>query len=106
MGQKIRPDVYRLGITKGWNARWFAGKNFASKLEEDLLIRKIINDKIKPAGIVNVNIERNANNAYRVFIKAARPGLIIGRGGQGIEDLTKALILGLQKLLISRGMKS
>lgn len=106
MGQKIRPDSFRLGITKDWNARWYAGKTFGAKLQEDVLIRKVINDKIKPAGIVRVEIERNANNAYRVFIKAARPGIIIGRGGQGIEDLTKAITKALQELMRSRGVKN
>ncbi len=106
MGQKIRPDSFRLGVTRDWNARWYAGKTFGAKLQEDVLIRKVINDKIKPAGIVRVEIERNANNAYRVFIKAARPGIIIGRGGAGIEDLTKAITKALQELMRARGIKS
>lgn len=102
MGQKIRPDSFRIGVSRGWNARWYAGKTFGAKLQEDLLIRKVINDKIKLAGIVRVEIERNANNAYRVFIKAARPGIIIGRGGTGIEDLTKTITAELSKLLRAR----
>jgi len=106
MGQKIRPDSFRLGITKDWNARWYAGKTFGAKLQEDLLIRSVINDKIKQAGIVRVEIERNANNAYRIFIKAAKPGIIIGRGGTGIEDLTKAINKELQALVASRGGKA
>jgi small subunit ribosomal protein S3 len=91
MGQKIRPDSFRLGITKDWNARWYAGKSFAAKLQEDVMIRRVINEKIKLSGIVSIVIERSANNAYRIFIKAAKPGIIIGRGGTGIEDLTKAI---------------
>src|SRR6185295_4593390 len=106
MGQKIRPDSFRLGITKDWNARWYAGKTFGPKLQEDMLIRKVINDKIKPAGIVRVEIERNANNAYRVFIKAARPGIIIGRGGTGIEELTKTITKALADLMRERGVKN
>jgi small subunit ribosomal protein S3 len=106
MGQKIRPDSYRLGITKDWNARWYAGKSFAAKLQEDVLIRRVINEKIKLAGIVNITIERNANNAYRVTIKAARPGFVIGRGGTGIDDLTKALIAQLAALARERGVKN
>ena len=103
MGQKIRPDSLRLGITTWWKANWFAKKNFRNQLEEDLLIRKIIQDKISAAGIANVDIERNANNNYRVTIKAARPGLVIGHGGKGIEALNKTLESSLKKLLISRG---
>ncbi len=106
MGQKIRPDSFRLGITRDWNARWFAGKTFGAKLQEDVLIRKIVDEKIKLSGIVRVEIERNANNAYRIFIKAARPGLIIGRGGQGVEELTKALTTGIAKLHTKRGAKN
>ena len=106
MGQKIRPDSYRIGITRGWNARWFAGKTFGSKLQEDVLIRRVINEKIKPAGIVRIEIERNANNAYRIFIKAAKPGIIIGRGGTGIDDLTKAISKELAALHRERGVKS
>ena len=98
MGQKIRPDSFRLGITRDWNARWYAGKSFAAKLQEDVLIRRVIEEKIKLAGVVSVIIERSANNAYRVAIKAARPGFIIGRGGTGIEDLTKQITGELSKL--------
>src|SRR3989344_1994923 len=105
MGQKIRPDSYRLGITRGWTARWFAKKNFKDQLEEDVLIREIIDEKIALAGIVRVEIERNANNAYKIFIKAARPGLIIGRGGKGIEELSAFIDKSLRSLLLERGEK-
>jgi len=106
MGQKIRPDSYRIGITRGWNARWFAGKTFGTKLQEDVLIRRIIDEKIKMAGIVRVEIERNANNAYRIFIKAAKPGIIIGRGGNGIDELTKVLSSAIAALHRERGAKN
>jgi len=105
MGQKIRPDSFRLGITKDWNARWYAGKSFAAKLQEDVLIRRIIAEKIKAAGIVSVTIERSANNAYRIAIKAAKPGIIIGRGGTGIDDLTKVISKQLSALQKTRGTK-
>ncbi len=98
MGNKIRPDSFRLGITNWWNAHWFAKKNFKFQLEEDILIRRIINNKISSAGIARVDIERNANNNYKVTIKAARPGFIIGRGGKGIESLNKDLESALNKL--------
>lgn len=106
MGQKIRPDSFRLGYTKDWNAKWFARGGFGAQLEEDVLIRKMITDKIKMAGIVRVVIERSVNNAYRVFVKAAKPGLVIGRGGQGIEELTKFLTDGLKALFRKRGVKN
>ncbi len=105
MGQKIRPDSFRLGITRDWNARWYAGKSFAAKLQEDVVIRRVINEKIKLAGIVSITIERSANNAYRVTVKAAKPGLVIGRGGTGIEDLSKAINSELAALARKRGAK-
>lgn len=105
MGQKIRPDSLRLGIIRDWNSRWFGGRNFGAKLQEDEVIRKAINDKIKLAGIVRVEIERKANSEFRVMIKAAKPGLIIGRGGQGIEELTKFLKGKLEALYRTRGLQ-
>lgn len=106
MGQKIRPDSYRLGITQGWISRWFPKSGFKNKLEEDVLIRKVVNERIKLAGVVRIEIERNANNQYRIFIKAAKPGIIIGRGGQGIEELTKVLTSKLNALMRTRGEKN
>lgn len=107
MGHKVRPNAFRLGIIKGWSSRWFPknGK-YRYALEEDIVIRNIINSKIKQAGIVSIDIERGVNNAYRVFIKVARPGLVIGRGGKGIEDLAKAVEKGLLKLFKERGVKN
>lgn len=100
MGHKIKPNSLRIGISKGWLANWFSKKsNFKSLLEEDVLIRKIIKEKIASAGIDKISIDRTVNN-YRISIKASRPGLIIGRGGKGIEELTKFLeskIKGLRK---------
>jgi small subunit ribosomal protein S3 len=98
MGHKIKPNSLRLGILRGWNSRWIGDHEKTRRfLEEDVLIRKIISSKLSQAGIVSINIERTVN-AYRVFIKAARPGLIIGRGGKGIEDLNKEVIKSIVKL--------
>jgi len=112
MGQKINPKSLRLGITKDWPVRWFfpsLGKgpgsgpvkgrkfNFARFLEEDELIRKIIKSKISLAGIAGVEIERTNSN-LRILVKAARPGLVIGRGGKGIEELSAAIEKGLKGL--------
>jgi len=98
MGHKIKPNSLRLGILRGWNSRWIGDREKTKRfLEEDVLIRKIISSKLSAAGIVAINIERTAN-AYRIFIKAARPGLIIGRGGKGIEDLNKEVIKAVVKL--------
>ncbi|MDE2096010.1 MAG: 30S ribosomal protein S3 [Patescibacteria group bacterium] len=91
MGRRIKPNSYRLGITKPWDVRWITNKrNFAVWLEEDEKIRALIMKKIGQAGVARIEIERTPDR-YRIFIKASRPGLIIGRGGKGVEDLTKAL---------------
>ncbi|MEK7546833.1 MAG: 30S ribosomal protein S3 [Patescibacteria group bacterium] len=101
MGQKINPQSFRLGIIKNWPVRWFlpdkGGRSTYPKyLAEDEIIRKLIREKLNMAGIASVEIERTINN-LKVFIKAARPGFIIGRGGKGIEEFTKALEDSLKK---------
>lgn len=103
MGQKIRPDSLRLGIIGTWKSRWFARKSFGHQLEEDVLVRNLIHKQVDAAGIVRIDIERTANNNYRVTIKAARPGFIIGRGGKGIELLHKGIENALKKLFRARG---
>lgn len=97
MGHKIHPLSYRLGVTKNWPVRWFIKGKFAKFLEEDEAIRRVIKSKISQAGISAVEIERTSGN-LRIFIKAARPGFIIGRGGKGIEDLNKAIESALKKI--------
>lgn len=103
MGQKIRPDSFRLGITKPWNSRWFPKHGFKEQLEEDVAIRNVIQKKLATAGIVRVEIERGANSVYRIIIKAARPGFVIGRGGKGIEELNRAIEMRLTALFRKRG---
>jgi len=97
MAQKTRPDSYRLGINLPWSSRWFFKKNLRYLLEEDEAIRRIIREKILAAGIAGVEIERMAVNV-RVNVRAGRPGLIIGRGGKGIDDLKNAIMKEMKKL--------
>ena len=101
MGNKIRPDAFRLGITKNWNSRWFKRRNFQSFLEEDVLIRKTIQDKISSAGIAGIDIEKTGDS-FRITIKAAKPGFVIGRGGKGIEELTREIEKKLAKYRIGK----
>ena len=91
MARKVHPISYRLGINKDWISRWMppAG-NFRKYLQEDEAIRKIIDKTITKAGIDRVEIERTPGQ-YKVIIRASRPGIVIGRGGKGIEDLSKAI---------------
>jgi small subunit ribosomal protein S3 len=101
MGQKINPNSYRLGISKGWPVRWFLKGGYAKFLEEDEAIRNTINKRIALAGVAAIEIERTQGN-LRVFIRAARPGLIIGRGGKGMEELNTAIVEALQKVRKTR----
>lgn len=91
MGHKVNPKAFRLGQTLTWSSRWFSDKNYADFLKEDILIRKFIKKILKEAVIEKVEIERSANQ-IAIFITAARPGVIIGRGGTGIEELKKKII--------------
>lgn len=90
MARKINPNLYRLGINKNWDSRWFSPTNMVEWLREDEAVRTIIMNKIGDAGIAKIETERTPDK-YRIHIKASKPGLIIGRGGKGIEDLTKML---------------
>jgi small subunit ribosomal protein S3 len=95
MGQKINPIGFRVGITEDWRSRWYAPKKqYRHTLYEDYLIRRTIKEKWYSAGISRIEIERAAN-IVRVIIYAARPGQIIGRGGQGIEEVTRAVYKAL-----------
>ena len=90
MGQKVHPVGFRLGTIKTWDSRWFAGKNYADQLHEDLEIRKFLGKRLKNAQVSRIIIERPANKA-RVFVYAARPGMIIGKRCAGLEDLRAEL---------------
>jgi small subunit ribosomal protein S3 len=90
MGQKIKPIGLRLGINRTWDSRWYADRNYAELLHEDIELREYLMDKLKAAAISRVVIERPAGRA-RISIYAGRPGLIIGKKGQDIEDLRKDL---------------
>jgi len=86
----------RIGITAPWVSRWFFTKAQKFFVEEDVVIREIINERIMHAGIANIEIERTAEKV-RVNIKASRPGLIIGRGGKGIEELKNIVQKKMEK---------
>lgn len=91
MGQKVNPHGLRVGIIKDWNARWYADKrNFADNLVEDQAIRKFVKKRLFNAGISSVEIERAAKRV-KLNIHTAKPGVIIGRGGSGIEALKKEM---------------
>lgn len=90
MGQKVNPHGLRVGIIKDWSSKWYADKNFADLLHEDVKIRKHLKEKLYSSGISQIEIERAANRV-RVNIHTARPGMVIGKGGSGIETLKDEL---------------
>ena len=90
MGQKVNPHGLRIGIIKTWDARWYADKDYAINLHEDLKIRKFLKNKLAAASLSRVEIERAANR-LKVTLHTAKPGMVIGRGGASIEELKKAL---------------
>ncbi|SET57290.1 SSU ribosomal protein S3P [Natronincola peptidivorans] len=92
MGQKVSPHGLRVGIIKDWDAKWYANKkDFSSLLVEDHKIRKYVKEKLFIAGISKVEIERAANNRVKINIHTAKPGMVIGKGGQGVEEVKKEL---------------
>ena len=86
MGQKTHPNGLRLGVIRTWNSKWFEEKKYASWLREDLLIRKLIHEKMKHAGISKIDIERRARQ-IRIGVHTARPGILIGPKGKEAEKL-------------------
>jgi len=90
MGQKTNPIGLRLGIIKEWNSKWFAQKDYAKLLHEDLRMRAYIKQKLANAAISKIEIERTANKAT-IVIHTARPGMIIGKKGSEVETLRKEL---------------
>ncbi len=95
MGQKISPTSMRLSINKDWLSHWFKVRNYPEFLKEDVAIRKFLDKKLKSMSVDSIIIERSPD-VLAIIIHTARPGLIIGRGGTGIEDL-KAEIIKLIK---------
>ena len=86
MGQKVNPIGLRVGINRTWDSRWFAGRDYAKLLHQDLKLREFLQDRLKQAGCSRVVIERPAKKA-RVTIHSARPGVVIGKKGADIEKL-------------------
>ena len=93
MGQKVNPHGMRVGINKDWSSKWYADKSsFADFLVEDNQIRAFVKKKLYNAGVSNVVIERPAADRVKVIVMAARPGMVIGRSGEGIDEFKKQLI--------------
>ena len=101
MGQKVHPVAFRMQISKAWSSRWFAkSKNYSALLLEDVALRRFLMPRLRNAGVSKVEIERNFNQV-NIIIYVSKPGMVIGRGGAGIEELKKlveAKVAGKVKL--------
>lgn len=92
MGQKIHPIGFRMGNVATWQSRWYATENrYRQYLLEDIKVRELLQKKLRPAGLTKVEIER-AGNKIKIIIFVARPGILIGRGGSGLQELKKFLM--------------
>ena len=91
MGRKIHPTVIRMGINKTWSSMWYADKkDFSKSLKQDLLIKKKVEKAMKDAGLDSVKVNRSFNK-IDIIAYVAKPGVAIGRGGEGIDNLQKEL---------------
>ncbi|WP_286006682.1 30S ribosomal protein S3 [Ligilactobacillus aviarius] len=90
MGQKVNPTGLRVGIIRDWDAKWYAEKDFATDLHEDLRIRKFIENKLANASVSTIEIERAAKRV-NISIHTAKPGMVIGKGGSEVEKLRQEL---------------
>ncbi|MCI6161724.1 MAG: 30S ribosomal protein S3 [Prevotella sp.] len=90
MGQKVNPISNRLGIIRGWDSNWFGGKNFGDNLVEDLKIRKYLNERLAKASVSKIVIERTLK-LVTITVCTARPGIVIGKGGQDVDKLKEEL---------------
>jgi small subunit ribosomal protein S3 len=91
MGQKVNPVAFRMGMSQSWKSKWFSDKNYVAYLKQDVLMRRYLKKKLRDAGVSRIEIKRSADD-MTVIVYSSRPGIIIGRGGTGIEDLKKDLV--------------
>ena len=85
MGQKVNPHGIRVGVIRDWDSRWYAEADFADNLVEDYNIRKFLKNKLKSSSVSKIEIERD-NAKVRIYLHCARPGVVIGKGGEQIEQ--------------------
>ena len=93
MGQKVSPHGLRVGIIKDWSSKWYASKDtFADYLVEDIKVREFVKKKLYAAGVSKILIERTAENQIRVIVLTGRPGMVIGRSGNGVDELKSEIV--------------
>jgi small subunit ribosomal protein S3 len=89
LGRKVHPVGFRLGIIKDWQSRWFAERNYTEQLHEDIMLRAMVAKRLANASISRVDLERSAANQIEITLSTAKPGIVIGKGGQAVEVLRK-----------------
>jgi small subunit ribosomal protein S3 len=90
MGQKVHPKVFRLGVINTWSSKWYSKQDFRKHLKQDVLVKKFVKNLLKEGAVSSVEIERNSSK-ITIIIHTAKPGIVIGRGGTGIEDIKKSV---------------
>lgn len=100
MGKKVNPRIFRMGLSEKWRSRWYADRDFAAFLQQDVTIRRFLSRELREAGIDRIEIERSRGE-ITINVNAAKPGFIIGRAGSGIEELKKKL----QTKFLAKDMK-
>ena len=91
MGHKVHPYGFRLGVSRTWTAKWYADKDYTSLLKEDIAIRQLVERRLANASVSQVDIERLFNNQVTVTVWTAKPGIVIGKGGQNVEILRREI---------------
>lgn len=91
MGQKVHPIAFRLGVNRAWASRWFSPRMFKAYLREDILLLQWLRERLKRSHVTSISFERLSGGKLQLTIHTARPGMLIGRGGGGIDELRKAL---------------
>ena len=108
MGHKVNPKIFRIGLSENWTSRWFKrGPLFAQQLEQDTKMRTYLINKLRDCSLKSVEIERSPDN-INIILHSSKPGIIIGRGGSGIEEIKKYLqqkIIKNKKIKISINIK-
>lgn len=90
MGHKVHPRIFRIGVIGSWKSKWFSDKNYATYLEQDIKMRKHILNKLREAGVASVEIARSGDTV-EISVYTSKPGLVIGRGGTGADELKKEI---------------
>lgn len=103
MGQKVNPHVIRLGTVFSWSSRWFNERTYKDVVLEDYFLRTMLMQRLKSAGVAAVEIERSINS-LKLILHVSRPGIVIGRGGTGLEELKKTITSFFAKQRGKKGM--